>query len=213
MAFDYTGQQAKTIRILEPFVGKSGWILCSKYTVRAFEEEDHLLFAGLSDDGGKIDSEQCRRFFSLPGAVQVGNRCERNSDVMLQLTNDLSIQQATLKETLSQKNASYFELEVDKLDRWGEDRRNSLKNTLKEVEEAIRTIKRVARLAPNLPAKLKLERERRNLETKRDEAWKEYELAAGAIEKSKDDLLDETQRRLGQTENSEELFLIKWRLV
>lgn len=213
VVFDYSGQQGKTIRILEPLIGASGWVACNKYTVRAFEEEDHLLFAGLTEGGNELDSEQCRRLFSLPGVVQQGSCSTLDIESQSRLLNFFAVQQGALKVKLSEKNASYFELEVDKLDRWGEDRRNSLKNTLKEAEEAIRTIKRDARLAPNLPAKLKLERERRGLETKRDTAWKEYELAASAIEKSKDQLLDETQRRLGQTENSEELFLIRWRLV
>ena len=73
-----------------------------------------------------------------------------------------------------------------KLDHWGKDKRNSLKVALKELEDQIKFVRRGARLAPNRIEKLKLERERRLLDTKRDEAWKEYEQAANEVESRKE---------------------------
>jgi hypothetical protein len=49
----------------------------------------------------------------------------------------------------------------------------------------------VARLAPNLPEKLKLEKERKKLENERDAAWREYDGAAKEIEQSKDRLINQ----------------------
>ena len=72
--------------------------------------------------------------------------------------------------------------ELDKLDRWGEDQRASLKLALKELEDQIKDTRRNARLAGSLPEKLRLEREKRNLDSKRDDAWKTYEQAAKDIE-------------------------------
>ena len=57
------------------------------------------------------------------------------------------------------RNSNYFEIELEKLDKWGEDRRNSLKITLKDLDAEIKELKRNARLAPNLPEKLKLAEE------------------------------------------------------
>ncbi len=82
-----------------------------------------------------------------------------------------------------------------------------------ETEDAIKTIKREARLAPNLPSKLKLEREKRILEAERDEAWKEYEDAAHEIERRKDELIDEVEKKLDQTCTQKALFTFRWRVV
>jgi len=43
-----------------------------------------------------------------------------------------------------------------------------------------------------------------------DKAWKEYDEAAKDIDKNKDKLIDETQKRLGQKIVEERLFIIRW---
>ena len=118
----------------------------------------------------------------------------------------------TIFDGLEKKNASYFEGELDKLDRWGEDQRASLKLALKELEDQIKDTRRSARLAGSLPEKLKLEREKRNLDSKRDEAWKKYEQAAKDIEAKKDGLMDEVEKRLKQQVSENKLFTIKWQV-
>ena len=65
-------------------------------------------------------------------------------------------------------------------------------------------------MAPNLPEKLNLQRELRNLESKRDEAWREFDGAAREIEKHKDALLDEIEQRLRQSSQQERLFVVRW---
>ena len=69
VAFRYR-DSGKRIAILEPLVGKSGWLACVRLTVTAMEAEDHLFFAGATDASGPLDDVQCRRLFDLPGAVE-----------------------------------------------------------------------------------------------------------------------------------------------
>src|SRR5690606_5330523 len=66
LRFDYTGS-GKNIAILASLVNRSGWLACRRVTVQAIEGEDHLLFAGHTDDGEPLDEAQCRRLFDLPG--------------------------------------------------------------------------------------------------------------------------------------------------
>ena len=68
-------------------------------------------------------------------------------------------------------------------------------------------------MAPNLPEKLRLEKERRQLEGKRDEAWREYDQSAREIEKRKDKLIDEIEKKLKQSITERELFTIRWKIV
>jgi hypothetical protein len=80
------------------------------------------------------------------------------------------------------KNGEWFDTEMEKLDRWAEDRRTSLKADLDELDESIKDAKKSARLAPNLPDKLEIQRRLRGLETKRDEAWRAYDAASRDVE-------------------------------
>lgn len=66
---------------------------------------------------------------------------------------------------------------------------------------------------PNLPEKLKLEKEKRQLESKRNEAWHEYDGAAKEIENKKDRLIDEIEKKLKQKISEEKLFTIWWKIV
>ena len=210
--FDYTGDERKNIAILEPLVNKSGWLRLSRYTLQALETEDHLIFSGVTDEGNVIDSEQCRRLFSLSGVdlpLSGESSTESPDDI---LKDQEGRAQLILKESLGTKNNELFQVEMDKLDRWSEDQRTGIRNRLKELEEQIKDFKRQSRLASNLPEKLKIEGERKKTEVKRDEAWRDYENAARSIEERKDHLLDETQKRLGQSEVLKEIFKIRWRV-
>jgi len=51
------------------------------------------------------------------------------------------------------------------------------------------------------------------LEGKRDEAWREYDGAARDIEKKKDQLIDEIEKKLKQEVTEQELFTIRWNML
>ena len=102
---------------------------------------------------------------------------------------------------------------MEKLDRWADDRRASLKAALNELDEALKAAKKAGRLAPALPEKLERQREARMLEGKRDEAWRAFDQASREIDRQKDSLLDEIGRRLEQKLELEPLFTLRWRLV
>ena len=106
----------------------------------------------------------------------------------------------------------YFQVELDKLDFWGEDKRSSLKFTLKDLDMQIKEVKKSAKSAPNLPEKLKLEKDRRKLESERDAAWRDFDQAAKEIEKSKDNLIEDIEKKLEQQVVENDLFLMRWHL-
>jgi hypothetical protein len=210
LRFDYRGS-GKRIAVVESLVGKEGWLLCIRAALTAFETEDYLLFAGITDSGDDLDHAQCRRLFDIPGDAagpvscdpQIRQRCEA------QITTEIQ----RIAGRLAEKNGGWFDAEMDKLDRWAEDQRRSLKADLEELDTKIKETKKAARSAPNLPTKLDLQRQLRQLETRRNEAWKEYDEASRDVERKKDGLLDDISQRLNQKTEREELFMIRWQLV
>ena len=195
VAFDYTAS-GKNIAVIAPLIGKGGWLACSRLSVNSLETEESVILAGLTDGGELLDEGQCRRFFDLPG--QAGGTITIPSDIQTRLTDITSRRQAELLAALSAKNGEWFDAEMDKLDRWAEDRRAALKTELDEMDHAIKDTKKAARLAPNLPEKLELQRKLRSLETNRDEAWRAYDAASRDVDRQKDGVLDEIGKRLEQ---------------
>ncbi len=207
--FVYSGTGRK-IAALDPLLGSAGWLTVRRLTVTAFETQDNILLAGCCDDGTYVLPEQCQRLFTLFGETSEINGSEITPTVYTQLESEIDTQRRFILDNLSAKNGTYFEQELDKLDRWGDDQRTALKLQLKELEDGIKDVKRASRTAANLPDKLKLEREKRKLEAERDEAWKLYEQAAREIELKKDALMDDIEKRLKQQVQEQELFTIRW---
>lgn len=208
--FNYQSS-GKRIAVVESLVGKGGWMLCSRATLTAFETEDHLLFGGLTDGGDELDHAQCRRMFDLPGEEAGPVHCDPEIHRRCEGQITAEIQRITAR--LSEKNGGWFDAEMDKLDRWADDQRRSLKADLEELDTKIKETKKEARSAPNLPTKLDLQRQLRQLETKRNEAWKEYDESSRDVERKKDSLLDDISQRLNQKTEREELFMIRWQLA
>lgn len=207
VTFDLTGS-GKNIAVLAPFTGKSGWLSCSRLTMSALETEDQLILCAMADDGDTLDDSQCRRFFDLPAVV--GDGCIVPNFAAEKLVQALTLRRQELLEEMIARNAYWFDTEMDKLDKWADDRRSSLKAELAELDDMLKEAKKAARLAPTLPDKLERQRAVRSLETKRDEAWRAYDQASRDVDRQKDTLLDEISRRLEQKFEMQSLFTIRW---
>ncbi len=209
LRFNYT-DSGKRIAVLDPLVGKSGWLTCIKLSLKAFETEDHILFAGQTDAGDALDNNQCRRLFDL--TANESGHIAISGGVLSDLEERIASERQHIAERLNDKNGRWFDAEMDKLDHWAEDQRKSLKSELDELDLKIKETRKEARSAPNLPTKLELQRQLRQLEEKRNVAWREYDESSRNIEAKKDALLDEISQRLNQQTTQEELFVIRWQL-
>lgn len=210
MVFEYRSS-GKKISVLDSLLDKKGWFCCNRLSVTSLETEDRIVFAGFTDSGKILDETQCRRFFDLPGRQT--NAVTVPEEKRIQLENILSGCQQEFLEEVSARNAHWFDTEMDKLDRWAEDRRNGLKATLQELDDLIRETKKAARTAPTLPEKLDRQRELRKLDAERNEAWRNFDAASREIERQKDTLLDEISKRLGQQIEAENLFIMRWNII
>ena len=189
----------------------SGWLLAKSVTISSLETEDYLLFAGMTTGGVVLDDEQCRRLFSLQANMNDGYTLPKEH--LHGLNQALDAQKIGILGHINTRNTQFFELELDKLDKWGEDKRSSLKVTLKDLDEQIKELKKQARVAANLPEKLKLEKERKKRESERDTAWREYDSAAKEIDRAKDQLIEAIEAKLSQDIIEQELFLVSWSVV
>ena len=207
MTFDFTGS-GKNIAILEALRGESGWLSCAHLTMSTLETEDQLILTGLTDTGTQLDDGQCRRLFDLPGTQ--GSPCVVPTEIVATLEQEQLRRRQEALDEMTSRNGRWFDTEMDKLDRWAEDRRTSLKVELADLDDELKEAKKDARLAPTLPDKLARQRAVRTLESKRDDAWRAYDQANREIDRHKDALLDEISSRLEHKVDTETLFTIRW---
>ncbi len=207
LTFDYSGTP-RNISILEPLVGQSGILTANRLTINSLDSEDHILLAAQTEAGEMLDQEQAKRLFNLPATLQ-----ECDGIDMQSLQSAYQKLKGEVLGDISERNAVFFEDEMEKLNRWSGDKRKSLKSRLKEYDDQIADLKKQARSARNLPEKLSLQKKIRNLDKKRDESWREYDAAAKEVENQKDTLIDRVEARLQQEVFEETLFTIRWKLI
>lgn len=209
--FDYSNTPKK-ISILEPFLGKSGWLSVTSLTINSFETEDQILFSGISDDGTKLDIEQCKRLFSLPADVN-HLQSEIGDEIKEVLAGIARRQQDEILQINAKRNSGFFDGEMDKLDKWAEDLKNSIELELKELDRDIKARKTEAKKILKLDEKVKAQRQIKEMEKKRNELRHNLYQAQDEIDKRKENLIDEIEIRLKQKIETRELFIIKWKVA
>lgn len=204
IVFDYSGWSAKASNV-EPLVGKSGSIVAAKLSISGSDAQDHVILAAVTDDGAEVPEAAVRRLFDLPASDSGLVKLDASKAKRL-----VEKRKKSILGELSERQAKWFEEEIEKLDGWAEDKRRGLKAELKDFDDSITELKKQARTAPTLPEKLAVQKKLRDLGKKRDEAWKAYDAAAAEVERNKDELLDRVEEQLKQTVEESVLFEARW---
>lgn len=202
----------KKISILENLKGKQGWLQAKQISISSFETEDHILFAAFDDDGNILKPEQCQRLFSLD-AKSSSEFLQASEKLKQRFKENYLSQQISILEDNHNRNHTYFNEEVDKLEKWSEDVRNSIKFEIRELDKEIKTRKTEARKLLSLEKKVKEQRIIKDLEKKlADKRYNQYQ-NEDDIEKRKDNFLDEIEQRLNQNTTETELFTIRFKII
>ncbi len=202
----------KKISVLEPLVGRTGWLSIINLTVNSFEAEDEMLFCGICDDGMELDVDICQRLFSLPATVNAcGSPKENGIDKRIkEMAHGLEVE---VLQTISERNAGFFDTEMGKLDNWAEDVKNSLEIELKELDKEIKFRKTEAKKILGLADKVEAQRFIKELEKKRNTLRMNLYQAQDEVDTKKERLIEEIEARLQQTVERNELFLIRWKIT
>jgi superfamily II DNA/RNA helicase len=211
LVFDITNNDTK-IFALEHLKNMQGWLQAKQITITSFETEDYILFAGYDDDGNVLHTDQCQRLFSLQATIENTNETLL-ADNYSKFKEVYHALQLDIIEENRKRNNTYFDEEVDKLEKWSDDVRNSIKYEIKELDKEIKTRKTEARKLLNLEAKVKEQRHIKELEKKlAEKRFNQYQNEDN-IEHKKDKLLDEVELRLKQNATETELFTIRWKII
>lgn len=207
LTFHYT-QAPNKITVLEQLPVKSGWLSLSCLTVESLSQtEDHLIWAGLTDDGRSLDVDLCSRLFNLPAAV--ANTPASSPPALAAQT---QLFQEAIRRQISQRNAALFEAEINKLEAWADDRKVALEREIKEYDRRIKETRRAALAALTLEEKLAAQKEVKSLEKERTARRRALYDAQDEIDAQRDQIIEETENRLTQAYDLTELFTIRWQI-
>lgn len=210
LTFEFSSNPIK-VSVLDPLMNKSGWIKATSYTIESFEAEDHIVLAGFTEAGERLDEEQLKRLFLI--SAKVCNTVNPDESVLKKLDENKNEMSNEILISVKERNGNFFDQEIDKLEKWSDDRKNSLELELKELDKEIKLKKTEAKKILNLEEKVKAQRQIKEMEKKRNEMRMNLFQMQDEVEKRKDNLIDETETKMNIKISEEELFCIKWKLV
>lgn len=206
LQFNYSDHDGK-ISILKPLRGQTGYLSLSLFTIEALDQaEDHLIFSAVTDTENSLDEEVARRLISLPGQVGQG--------ILPALSGDLEVmtqkRQAEIRRTISERNASFFEAEAEKLDGWADDLKLGLEREIKEFDRQIKEVRKASVAALTLEEKLAEQKQIKALESERGKRRRALFDGQDEIDRRRDQLILEIEGKLQQKVSSQQLFSIRW---
>jgi hypothetical protein len=210
IVFDYSNHQT-IISILQPLVGNGGVLKISNYTIDSFENEDHLLLSGVTADGKVLETDVLRKLFSLKGMVSA---CDEFSPEEQEKISEVEQQHITrISGQIAERNSTFFDDEVDKLDKWSNDMKMALELDLKKLDIDIKIEKTNAKKILDLEKKVEMQRAIKEMEKKRNEMRHKLYQAQDEVDTKKEQLLERVEARLKQQSKIDPLFSIRWSIV
>ena len=166
--------------------------------------------ACFTDDGEVLDTELSARLFSLSG--HVGQAIKIDGIISSSLEENLFVNKQDILNFNALRNSGFFDTEMEKLEQWAEDMKISLEKEIKDLDAEIKLKKSEAKKTMDLAAKVKLQREVKEMESRRSEKRRSLFEAQDEIDSKKESLLSDIEKRLSQRITEQELFTIRWHL-
>ena len=129
------------------------------------------------------------------------------------LNTHIEVRKAGFMDLIAQRNIQFFDDEMTKLDKWAEDRKNSLEIELKQLDKDIKTQTTESKKIVKLEEKLQAQKVIKDMEAKRNKMRRELFESQDLVDKQKEELIEKIEAKLNQKITEEELFTIRWRLV
>lgn len=206
ISFSYEDHEGK-VSILEPFIGQSGYLTASRFTVDSLDQtEDYLILAGETLAGLPLDEETARRLLLLPGTL-VRDHTEPVPATLDEITRR---EQARISREISERNAQFFEVEALKLDNWADDLKVGLEREIKDIDRQIKEARRAASAALTLEEKLQGQKQIKALESHRKERRRSLFDAQDEIDANRERLIEKIEGKLKSDSLEEMLFTIRW---
>lgn len=207
--FDYSSHDGK-VSLLKPFVGQSGWLSTSLFTVESLDQaEDYLILIATADGGQFLDEETVQRLLTLPG---------KSESTLLNIPTDelnsvTEKRQTEIIRNITERNAKFFEAETEKLEGWADDLKLGLEREIKELDRQIKEARRAATIALTLEEKLAGQKEIKALELLRGQKRRSLFDAQDQVDKQREDLISNVEKKLTQKASLSQLFTIRWKLT
>jgi adenine-specific DNA-methyltransferase len=205
---DY-GKHDGKVSLIEPFIGQSGWLSVSLFSVESLDQgEDHLVLVATTDSGESLDDDAVRRLLSLPARLNGAAAPSLGPALEAQAQQ----RQAGIQRSITERNARFFEAEAEKLDGWADDLKVGLEREIRELDRQVKEARRAAVAALTLEEKLAAQKQIKSLEVQRNQKRRSLFDAQDQVDKQREELITAIEGKLQQKTSANPLFVLRWTL-
>ncbi|RMH57139.1 MAG: DEAD/DEAH box helicase [Candidatus Hydrogenedentota bacterium] len=210
IAFEITNHPTK-VSVVEALKGRSGWLTLERLLIRSYEDEEYLLFTGITENGETIDQETLEKMLGVSGCVS--GAVEIPPEVLERLQAEAARRRAATISRSLEENNRHFQEARERLEKWADDMVLAAEKALRDTKEEIKVLRREARRAESLEEQKNIQEKMRILERKMRRQRKEIFRVEDKIAEKRDELIEELEKRLSSGTEHEEIFTIRWRVV
>jgi hypothetical protein len=197
------------ISALDSLKKQSGWLNLRMVEVNSFELTDHILFTAITDKGDNLSQEQCSRMFDL--LCNTTDEVTATPPPAFATTKDDLLQGLRLQ--LRNRDSGHLQQEVNKLNRWAEDRIYLSEKELKDTKQRIKTLTRQAEQATEPQEQLDIQKKIRELEKRQRKQRQGIFDAEDHVKDQRDRMITEIEHRMLRTFSEKDIFTVRWSII
>ncbi len=191
---------------VKDYVGGAGKLRVALVAIdTAAEPLQELVVSAVASGGSNLTSETSQRLLQVPGTFEPARRVAEPAPMP---AFDAAVERALAEAR--RRNEQWFQQESDRLDRWAEDQRLTLRQVVDDLDTRIREGKRLLRQLGTLEEKTQAKREIKRLEQQRDDALLDFYARKKQIAEREDEMLNRVEASLKMTHTVEVLFDLDW---
>ncbi|MDE5774259.1 MAG: helicase SNF2, partial [Muribaculaceae bacterium] len=211
VTLDYSNSPLN-VAFIKQLVGQSGWLTVEQLTIDSFEKEDILLHACITDKGEVIPPDIVEYMLWLPGSEDPLH-AELSDTVAASLSDAITAQCVEITAINAERNNTFFEEEMEKLDNWAEDVKAGLEKELRDLDAEIKLRKSESKKTSRLDEKVRLQRLIKDLEKRRSEKRLNLYQAQDDVDSKKEELLSRVEAMLAQKIEQTKLITYHWKII
>ncbi len=135
-----------------------------------------------------------------------------SSEIQVQLSRIAEARKNEILDDILRRNSGFFDREMEKLEKWAEDLKESMEIEIKDLDRQIKMNKTEAKKILTLENKVKSQRQIKDMEKKRNAMRVNYFKEQDSIDERKEALIAQVEARLKQKVSEKEIFTIRWSL-
>ena len=210
LTFDYSSCK-KNISAIEHLVGDSGIIHLENFEVNSFDITDNLLLVGFTSNGEELNHDICKRILEQNVTNHTSASLTEKETQVLDVTRNKH--KEILLDALKAKDSEYFQLEIEKLHKWAEDKVLESEKELRDVKKKLKELDRESRKSNDSEYLLKIQVDIKALEKKKRKLRQEIFDVEDEIEERRDNMIDEIKAKMLKAIKEQHIFTIKWELI